>query len=109
VLDLRDNCPVLANPDQADADSNRIGDACNDGEADATDACADSPASVPVDMAGCSQAQFCASFSGAGVIGMSICAASDWRNDEPLWRADDCSVRLSRRFSWPIPFTCEAQ
>lgn len=25
---LRDNCPFVANPDQADSDRDRIGDAC---------------------------------------------------------------------------------
>jgi hypothetical protein len=29
ILDLKDNCPAVANPDQADEDDNRIGDACN--------------------------------------------------------------------------------
>jgi hypothetical protein len=188
VLDLRDNCPALVNPDQADADANRIGDACNDGEdadgdewaealdncpgvanadqsnrdfdsegdacdrypddwdhyaarceeailneallsealnrcearpgfadadgdgeADATDACADTPAGVSVDAGGCSHAQFCASFSGQGILGMSICAASDWHNDEPLWRAEDCRVQLPSGFSWPIAFVCVAR
>ena len=39
VADTGDNCPLVANPDQADRDGDRIGDACdtdhdNDGRAD---------------------------------------------------------------------------
>ncbi len=44
VPDVSDNCPNVANPDQADADGDRIGNACdgdddNDGVADGADAC----------------------------------------------------------------------
>lgn len=44
VADAVDNCPMIANPDQADADMDEIGDACdddgdNDGVADAEDNC----------------------------------------------------------------------
>jgi ligand-binding sensor domain-containing protein len=44
VLDAIDNCPMLANPDQADADMDDIGDVCdddgdNDGIADDVDNC----------------------------------------------------------------------
>ena len=48
IPDNRDNCPTVANPDQADANMNRVGDACeamgapdedHDGRPDATDNC----------------------------------------------------------------------
>jgi outer membrane protein assembly factor BamB len=48
VADGIDNCPVTANPDQADTDGNGVGDACNDAEdrdgdefSDALDNCPD--------------------------------------------------------------------
>ncbi len=44
-----DNCPNAANPTQADADADRVGDAC--------DACPSTPAGATVDANGCSQAQ----------------------------------------------------
>lgn len=34
VPDCRDNCPTTTNPDQADADSDGVGDACSDRDAD---------------------------------------------------------------------------
>lgn len=36
VKDYRDNCPQIANPDQADADDNGIGDACETPEGEGT-------------------------------------------------------------------------
>lgn len=48
VLDVDDNCPAVANGDQADADGDLIGDVCDpdrdgDGEPNATDNCPDDP------------------------------------------------------------------
>jgi hypothetical protein len=48
VLDGEDNCPFVANPDQADADKNGVGDACTedydaDGVLDVEDNCPNAP------------------------------------------------------------------
>jgi hypothetical protein len=58
-----DNCPLTANAAQADFDDDGQGDACDldldgDGVANATDACALTPRDQPVNVEGCSGAQF---------------------------------------------------
>jgi hypothetical protein len=60
-------------------------DTDGDGEENARDACADTPAGAPVDADGCSQPQFCAERA-------LTCTRNDWRNDEPTRRKPgDCS------------------
>jgi hypothetical protein len=51
LLDATDNCPANPNATQADADTDRVGDAC--------DACAQSAPMVPVTADGCALAQLC--------------------------------------------------
>jgi len=58
VGDARDNCPAVANPDQADADGDGDGDACdsdddNDNVTDANDLCPGTPAGTVVNVSGC--------------------------------------------------------
>ena len=90
--------------------ANVVPDQDGDGEADATDACPNTPIGAAVDQAGCSLAQFCAAIEVMTKLGNAICKDSDWQNDNPLavsskgdcWvkkgnpgRADDlCVLRL---------------
>jgi hypothetical protein len=64
VLDDQDNCPELANPDQADADDDGIGDVCEpdgdeDGVADDKDNCVSTPNSDQQDTDGDGQGDAC--------------------------------------------------
>lgn len=54
-------------------------DSDGDGEFDVRDECPQTPSGAPIDAAGCSRAQFCASYSGS----VPQCLAADWNNDQP--------------------------
>ena len=61
VVNNADNCPNNANTDQGDFDQDGTGDACdtdddNDGVADATDQCPNTPSGTQVNAAGCPDA-----------------------------------------------------
>ena len=83
----------LATPGYVDSDG--------DGEHDATDRCAFTPLGAPVDDGGCSQEQFCASFTSR-----DSCRHADWRNDEETRSSPrDCEPsKRSRRFQC-VPFS----
>jgi hypothetical protein len=76
---------LAAETADADADSAR----------DQDDVCPSTPAGQAVDQAGCSQAEFCATFDAKTKTGAKACKQADWKNDEPLLKkkADrDCTV-----------------
>jgi len=82
-------------------------DADGDGVTDAADVCADTPLGAEVDLVGCSQAQFCGALAIRGAAGRATCVVSDWKNDHPVGRPGDCTVRPR---AW-VPFAtprCES-
>jgi len=111
-----DNCPDDANPDQADADLDGVGDVCDafpdggsaldqcrdelaalladprltdmdgDGVDDAADRCPDTAAASEVDASGCSVHQFCGGFDASTSRGRKHCSDAIWPGDDPLQR-----------------------
>jgi hypothetical protein len=77
---------------EADADV-PIPDEDADGEPDVSDLCPTTSDGAPVDTAGCSTAQFCASIDAKNSFGRAFCVQADWMNDEPV-DAQDCRLRL---------------
>lgn len=79
-----DECDAALAAATADADS--------DGVVDANDACAATPAGASVDLAGCSQTQFCNAFNVQTPTGKKDCQKADWKNDEPSMtkKTTDC-------------------
>ena len=64
IPDDVDNCPSIANADQADIDGDGIGNVCdadndNDGVPNDADSCQGTPAGAPVNTQGCAIAQLC--------------------------------------------------
>ena len=62
----------------------------DDGEADSTDLCPNTPPGVEVGGNGCSLSQFCSSINVTTNYGRRVCRRSDWMNDEPLKFRGDC-------------------
>ncbi len=82
---LKELDACLANPGFADGDG--------DGEHDVTDRCPDTLFGQQVDDGGCSIVQFCARYTND----RKACNRSDWMNDEPGPRPNDCrAVRLGQ-------------
>ena len=89
VLDIDDNCRLIPNPDQADGDNDRIGDACvndwdNDGILNDVDSCPKFRGAQVLTSGGLREADF----DGDGVG--DICD-DDWDGDGVLNRLDRCA------------------
>lgn len=70
------------------------GDEDRDGKADATDRCPGTVIGEQINEAGCSVAQFCASFSVTGAVGRRACPVANWLNDGRGYLRGDCMVLL---------------
>lgn len=79
-------------------------DADGDGVPDRQDACSSTPVGAAVDLAGCSQSQFCARIDATTPAGKRTCRKSDWMNDEPLMVARNADCRVDR--SVPADVRC---
>jgi hypothetical protein len=65
-----------------------------DGVRDTADACPDTTAGAKVDLAGCSQEQFCSAIQISGGPDKATCNSSDWMNDEPREESpEDCKAQ----------------
>lgn len=71
-----------------------------DGVPDLVDRCPSTAASS-VDLAGCSQAEFCAAFDVSTGHGRTACRRADWMNNDPLGNTNDCEVARSECVAIP--------
>jgi hypothetical protein len=71
-------------------------DSDGDGEADATDRCADTTPGASVDADGCSLEQFCNAVSASTREARRLCTLADWGNDEPVMSARERDCRFER-------------
>src|SRR6185369_14902252 len=89
ISDDSDNCPGVANADQADADNDGLGDVCdpdddNDGVSDTSDLCPGTPAGTTVNASGCPLA-----------VNKDQCKGNGWQilrraNNTPFKNQGDC-------------------
>jgi hypothetical protein len=68
-----------------------------DGVPDQRDGCPGTAAGQFVDQAGCSQAEFCASFAVAKKPEQKACRQADWKNDEPAMKAKDADCTFVKK------------
>ena len=89
----RDNEQAQCESDLAVCLENQVfSDSDDDGEADSTDLCPETPPDTEVDSDGCSLLQFCSAIDANSNYGRKICRSIDWKNDEPLENKGDCET-----------------
>ena len=92
ILDVDDNCPTVANADQADWNNNGIGDVCDDtdmdGIMDSDDNCIETPNAGQADWNGDGEGDACDDSDGDGIMDdVDNCVETanadqaDWNND----------------------------
>ena len=95
------SCSAIISDARAEIDA-LLNDSDGDSIIGARDDCLSTPARAVVDDRGCSQEEFCSTFTNSGPSHVpSACNDADWGNDEPLGAAD-CTERGRQCVALPV-------